>query len=160
MTDSRENRHPVWMGVDLGNARVGIALSDSDLLLAHPESHIVVAGDYFYAIEDVIALIEDHDVSTVIVGYPLQLDGTEGKSAKKAKRWASALEKKLHQYALDDVRVELRDERLSSVAAHNQLLDAGLSMRQHRSVIDSQAAVILLQSALDDQKGEARTYEA
>lgn len=141
----------VWMGVDLGNARVGIALSDSDLLLAHPEGHIKVSGDYFYAIEDVIALIEDNDVSRVVVGYPLQLDGTEGKSAKKAKRWARALSKKLDDYFIQGVRVDLLDERLSSVSAHNQLLEAGISMREHRSIIDSQAAVILLQSALDNQ---------
>ncbi len=141
-----------WLGVDLGNARVGIALSDPDLLLAHPEEYIAVSGDCFYALEDVIAVIEDNNVDHVVVGYPLQLDGTEGKSAKKAKRWAASLEKKLAQYAMDDVTVSLRDERLSSVAAHNQLLDAGMSMRQHRSVVDSQAAVILLQSALDDHK--------
>ena len=141
-----------WLGVDLGYARVGIALSDPDRLLAHPEEYIAVSGDYFYALEDVIAVIEDNNVDHVVVGYPLQLDGTEGKSAKKAKRWAASLEKKLAQYVMDDVTVSLRDERLSSVAAHNQLLDAGMSMRQHRSVVDSQAAVILLQSALDDHK--------
>ncbi|TCD55061.1 Holliday junction resolvase RuvX [Alloscardovia theropitheci] len=142
----------IWLGVDLGNARVGIALSDPDLLLAYPQEYISVSGDYFYALEDVIAIIEDKNISHVIVGYPLQLDGSEGKSAKKARRWAGALEKKLQQYAMDNVTVKLQDERLSSVAAHNQLLDAGLSMKQHRSVIDSQAAVILLQSALDDHK--------
>ncbi|WP_018143763.1 Holliday junction resolvase RuvX [Alloscardovia criceti] len=144
------------MAVDLGNARVGIALSDPDLLLAHPEDYIRVQGDYFYALDDVVALIEEQDVARVIVGYPLQLDGTEGKSAKKAKRWAAALTKKLHSYAVNDVEVTLRDERLSSVEAHDQLLNAGLSMRKHRSVVDSQAAVILLQSALDDQKKLAR----
>lgn len=140
------------MGVDLGNARVGIALSDSDLLLAHPEQHIKVNGDYFYATEDVIALIEDNDVCRVIVGYPLQLDGTEGKSAKKARRWAQALRKKLASYFIEGVDIELKDERLSSVSAHDQLLDAGISMRAHRSKIDSQAAVVILQSALDEYK--------
>lgn len=140
------------MAVDLGNARVGIALSDPDLLLAHPEDHIKVAGDYFYALDDVVALIEDHEVCRVIVGYPLQLDGTEGKSAKKAKRWANALGKKLQTYHIEDVDVDLLDERLSSVSAHDQLLDAGISLRQHRSLIDSQAAVVLLQTALDEHK--------
>ena len=140
--------------MDLGNARVGIALSDSDLLLAHPEDYIKVNGDYFFAIEDVIALIEDKSVSKVIVGHPLQLDGAEGKSAKKAKRWAAALRNKLTQYSIEGVDVTLMDERLTSVSAHNQLLDAGLRMRKHRSVVDSQAAVILLQEALEMHKSE------
>lgn len=146
----------VWMGVDLGNARVGIALSDPDLLLAHPEDNIHASGDYFYVLDDVIACVDDYDVNHVVVGYPLQLNGEEGKSAKKAKRWTQALRKKLDLYGLNDVTIELKDERLSSVAAHDQLLDAGISMRHHRTIIDSQAAVILLQSALDDHRARMR----
>ena len=146
----------VWMGVDLGNARVGIALSDHDLLLAHPEDNIHASGDYFYVLDDVIACVDDYDVNHIVVGYPLQLNGEEGKSAKKAKRWTQALRKKLDLYGLNDVTIELKDERLSSVADHDQLLDAGISMRHHRTIIDSQAAVILLQSALDDHRARMR----
>ncbi|WP_418969884.1 Holliday junction resolvase RuvX [Alloscardovia omnicolens] len=146
----------IWMGVDLGNARVGIALSDPHLLLAHPEDFIAVSGDYFYALDDVIACVEEYEVTHIVVGYPLQLNGEEGKSAKKAKRWAQALRKKLTQYGMEAVTIELKDERLSSVAAHDQLLDAGISMRQHRKMIDSQAAVILLQSALDDYRAHGQ----
>ena len=51
----------VWMGVDLGNARVGIALSDPDLLLAHTEDNIHASGDYFYVLDDVIACVDDYD---------------------------------------------------------------------------------------------------
>ena len=74
----------VWLGVDLGNARVGLALSDPELTFAHPAGNIHVAGDYFFAIDEVLNVIEDEHVDHVIVGLPLQMDGTEGKSAKKA----------------------------------------------------------------------------
>ena len=73
----------VWLGVDLGNARVGLALSDPELTFAHPAGNIHVAGDYFFAIDEVLNVIEDEHVDHVIVGLPLQMDGTEGKSAKK-----------------------------------------------------------------------------
>ena len=141
-----------WLGVDLGNARVGIALSDPDLLLAHPEEYIAVSGDYFYALEDVIAVIEDNNVDHVVVGYPLQLDGTEGKSAKKAKRWAQALTKRLGSAGLADVDVVLQDERMTTITAHNQLLQVGLGMKEHRPRVDQQSAVVLLQAVIDSHR--------
>ena len=85
----------VWLGVDLGNARVGLALSDPELTFAHPAGNIHVAGDYFFAIDEVLNVVEDEHVTHIIVGLPLQMDGTEGKSAKKARRWAVNLEKRL-----------------------------------------------------------------
>ena len=93
----------VWLGVDLGNARVGLALSDPELTFAHPAGNIHVAGDYFFAIDEVLNVIEDEHVDHVIVGLPLQMDGTEGKSAKKARRWAANLEKRL-QVILRSIR--------------------------------------------------------
>lgn len=137
-----------WLGIDLGEARVGMALSDPGLILAHPIGNIHVRGDYFQALQDVLYTIDDDDVSHVVVGYPLLLDGTEGSSAKKARRWAKALTRRL---AVDhpDVTVELLDERLTTVTAHRQLSEAGLSTRAHRPNVDQQSAVILLQAALD-----------
>lgn len=62
-----------WLGIDLGDARVGLALSDPELTFAHPIGNIQVHGDSFRAIEDVIYTIEDEDVNHVIVGLPLLL---------------------------------------------------------------------------------------
>nr|WP_276310754.1 Holliday junction resolvase RuvX [Bifidobacterium simiarum] len=137
-----------WLGVDLGNARVGLAMSDPELTFAHPEGNVVVRGDYFQALYEVSDFIEDHDVDHVVVGYPLLLDGTEGKSAKKARRWAKALSRQLDSRQLA-VTVELLDERMTTVSAHRQLSEAGLSMRSHRPNVDQQSAVVLLQAALD-----------
>ena len=143
---------PIWMGIDLGDARVGIALSDPELILAHPRGNIKVPGDSFYALEDVIDAIEEENVERVFVGYPLLLNGEEGKSKKKAKRWVKALLRKLEENKLSSVKAELCDERLTTVSAHSMLLEAGMSMRSHRSAVDQQSAVILLQEILDRNK--------
>ena len=149
----------VWLGVDLGNARVGLALSDPELTFAHPAGNIHVAGDYFFAIDEVLNVIEDEHVDHVIVGLPLQMDGTEGKSAKKARRWAANLEKRLQAESEDSdsteyqiPQVSLIDERLTTVSAHRQLFEAHKASNKHRPVVDQQSAVVILQTALDRRK--------
>ena len=146
----------VWLGVDLGNARVGLALSDPELTFAHPAGNSHVAGDYFFAIDEVLNVIEDEHVDHVIVGLPLQMDGTEGKSAKKARRWAANLEKRLQAENEDSdsteyqsPQVSLIDERLTTVSAHRQLFEAQKASNKHRPVVDQQSAVVILQTALD-----------
>ena len=146
----------VWLGVDLGNARVGLALSDPELTLAHPAGNIHVAGDYFFANDEVLNVIEDEHVDHVIVGLPLQMDGTEGKSAKKARRWAANLEKRLQAESEDSdsteyqiPQVSLIDERLTTVSAHRQLFEAHKASHKHRPVVAQQSAVVILQTALD-----------
>lgn len=74
----------VWLGIDLGDARVGLALSDPELTLAHPMGNIQVYGDSFRALDEVIDVIGDESVDHVVIGLPLLLNGEEGKSAKKA----------------------------------------------------------------------------
>nr|WP_204314780.1 Holliday junction resolvase RuvX [Bifidobacterium aerophilum] len=150
------SRLVVWLGVDLGDARVGLALSDPELTLAHPAGNVRVYGDSFQALDEVIDVIEDESVEHVVIGLPLMLDGTEGKSAKKARRWASNLTTRIQrliddgEIALDRVpRVTLLDERLTTVSAHRQLQEAQISGRKHRPIVDQQSAVVILQSALD-----------
>lgn len=147
--DSRADAQSVWMGVDLGNARVGLALSDPELTFAHPAGNIRAYGDYSMTVEDVIDRIEDEHVSHVVVGHPLLLSGKEGESARKAGAWADRLRYRLAVEGFDDVTVELLDERLTTVTAHHQLSEAGMSMRRHRSSVDQQSAVVILQTALD-----------
>ena len=149
----------VWLGVDLGNARVGLALSDPGLTLAHPAGNVQVNGDSFFALDAVIGVIEDENVDHVVVGLPLQMDGTEGRSAKKARRWADNLKKRMSallddgQFALTAIpAVTLVDERLTTVSAHRLLRDARIGGRQHRPVVDQQAAVVILQTALDSRE--------
>ena len=115
----------VWLGVDLGEARVGLALSDPELTLAFPAGNIRVQGDYFQALDKVEDLIMGKCVSKVVVGYPLLLSGQAGRSAKKAARWVRALAGRLQETAQNAgiapeqlPSVVLRDERLTTVSAH------------------------------------------
>ncbi|MBB2954912.1 putative Holliday junction resolvase [Bifidobacterium commune] len=147
----------VWLGVDLGDARVGLAMSDPELSFAHPEGNIEANGDSFRALDQVVDFIDDHtDIDLVVIGLPLQLNGEEGKSAKKARRWAGNLVKRLEvavhsdDYTIKTIpEIVFRDERLSTVSAHRQLSVAKVQSRNHRPVVDQQSAVIILQSALD-----------
>lgn len=149
---------PIWMGIDLGEARIGLALCDPELTLAYPAGNIEVQGDYFRGLWPVVDLIREHHVVQVIVGYPLLLNGTEGRSAKNAKRWVRNLTRILTDEENDGlegesaVGVVLRDERLTTVSAHQQLYDAQVGGRGHRPRVDQQSAVVLLQSALDEYK--------
>ena len=140
----------VWLGIDLGDARVGLALSDPGITLAHPAGNIQVYGDSFRALDEVVDVIEDESVDHVVVGLPLLLSGEEGKSAKKARRWTVNLEKRL-RVAVDDENYALKevDERLTTVTAHHQLFDAQVGGRKHRPMVDQQSAVVILQTAID-----------
>lgn len=139
----------VWMGVDLGDARVGIAVSDPEGSMAYPLRDITVYGDSFQALDECIEIIDDHHVNHVVVGYPLLLNGEEGKSARKDRRWAQQLRIRLVRRGISSVSVQLQDERLTTVTAHRQLEEAGYRARKHRPMVDQQSAVIILQTALD-----------
>lgn len=153
----------VWLGVDLGDARVGLALSDPELTIAHPIGNVQVYGDSFHALDEVIDVIEEERVARVFVGLPLLMDGTEGKSAKKARRWAANLVKRLQSDDTADrfvgtgiPEVSLIDERLTTVSAHRQLSAALVSSRGHRPRVDQQSAVNILQAALDRHAAQRR----
>ena len=131
-------------------------MSDPELTLAHPIGNIQAYGDSFRALDDVIYVIEDEQVDHIVIGLPLLLNGDEGKSAKKARRWAANLVKRIDRMIEDGEihlnttpDVELTDERLTTVSAHRQLHEANIAGRRHRPMVDQQSAVVILQSALD-----------
>ena len=148
----------VWLAVDLGDARVGLALSDPELTFAHPAGTIEVDGDSFQAIDSVVQMVTEHAVDHVFIGLPLQLDGSEGRSAKKARRWARNFTSRCanefatgadRRYHAHEPAVSLVDERLTTVNAHRQLGDAEVNSRNHRAMVDQQSAVLILQTVLD-----------
>lgn len=149
MTDRKR-----WMGVDLGEARVGIALSDPEKALAFPLRDVHVFGDSFQALDECIDIIAEHAVDHVVIGLPLNLSGEEGKSAKKARRWARQLVVRMQREGRQPPAVTLQDERLTTVTAHRQLRDNGYAERSHRPMVDQQAAVIILQTALDTRNAQ------
>ena len=132
------------LGIDLGEARIGVAVSDELGMLAHPVETIVVK-DTADPLARVAQLAKEKDVSHVIIGLPKNMDGTTGAGAEKARAFADKLREQV------TCIVRLWDERLTTVAAQRYLHDAGRNVKQSRAVIDQVAAQIILQGWLDSQ---------
>ena len=130
------------LGLDLGDARVGVAISDPERRLAVPLGTVHV-GQPPGELKAIAALVSDHDVTLVVLGNPLSMSGDAGPSSRHAEAFADALR------ALVRVPVELQDERLSTVEAERALREAGVTGRARRRVVDRSAAAVILQAWLD-----------
>ena len=131
------------VGIDLGEKRLGIAVSDPEGLVAVPHSVLELTSDREKDMSELIELIEELGAVVVIVGLPVGLRGEMGKSAQAAQAQAGKLQSRL------SVPVVLHDERFSTVQAGRQLKAAGLNTKKARKRIDEAAACIILQSWLD-----------
>jgi putative Holliday junction resolvase len=131
------------LGLDLGDVRIGVAISDDGRRMAVPIGTIRTgAPQDVRAIADLVAV---HGVTLVVVGHPLLLSGEVGERAHLAERFAEALR------AILSVEVLLQDERLSTAEAERALRDAGASGRDRRRAVDRSAATVILQAWLDAQ---------
>jgi putative Holliday junction resolvase len=134
------------MGVDVGTARVGLALSDPTGALASPLQTLRRAKNKS-DLDKLAALVVEHEVTEVVVGEPVHLSGASGASAEDASNYAQELADRI-----PDVPVILIDERLSTVTAASHLREAGIDSRKQRPVIDQAAAVVILQQFLDSRR--------
>jgi putative Holliday junction resolvase len=134
------------LGLDLGTVRVGLAISDPLGLSAQPAGVLRRRGARL-DLAAVADLVASRHVTRVVVGHPLRLSGEAGPAAAAAERFAAAL-----RTALPDVDVVLWDERLTTAEARRILIAADVRRRRRREVIDSMAAVLLLQSWLDSHR--------
>ena len=131
-----------YLGMDLGRATVGLALADDVLRTACALRTLRRSGDA----ADLAALkevAETYEVTRAVLGLPLNMDGTEGASARLARTFAPKVEAAL------GVPVDLFDERLSTFEAESRLRERGLSAREQRAVVDAEAAAVILQGWLD-----------
>lgn len=131
------------LAIDLGEARVGVAVSDDLGMLAHP-LETIYAGTCNVK-KRVLELILAKQVETVVVGMPRNMDGSFGPAAEKARAFITELREKT------SCRVVEWDERLTTVSAQRSLQAAGKKAREHKAIIDQVAAQILLQSWMDAQ---------
>lgn len=136
------------LGIDYGEKRVGFALSDATRFLATPHSvHIrEKPGDDVAA---VLCLLREHRITKVVVGLPLNMDGSEGPAVEKVRAFIERLRKALDAADLANVKIATWDERLSTVSAEQVLLQADTSRRKRKTVIDKLAAQVFLQNYLD-----------
>jgi putative Holliday junction resolvase len=136
------------LALDLGSKRVGVAISDPTGILASPLTTIHRRGDRDAEHREVAALVGDEGVGRVIVGLPLNMNGSWGPAARAAKEEAEMLSVALKAVGLD-VPVDLVDERLTTVAADRLLIERGKRAPKRRQVVDRTAAALLLQGWLD-----------
>lgn len=138
-------RHGVRLGLDPGDARVGVARSDPSGFLATPlETVRRGPGD----LRRLARLVRDEEAVEIVVGLPRSLSGGEGPAAVKVREFASQLARRVAP-----VPVRLVDERLTTTSAEAMLRDRGKRGQQRRAVVDMAAAVLILQHALDTERG-------
>ena len=140
------------IGIDYGEARIGIAASDDAGMLAHPVKTIKVGEeeDPAEAIPKVVAAVEKLGAEVVVVGIPFQMDGKKGEAAERVEAWVEQLTE-----ALPEQDIQMMDERLTTVVAQSKLREAGKKTRKTRGIIDQVAAVEILQSYLEAQQQAA-----
>ena len=132
------------LGLDPGDARIGVARSDPTGFLATPVETVRRGrGD----VSRLRRLVEETEAVEVVVGLPRSLSGGEGPSAVKVREFARSLARQI-----DPVPVRLCDERLTTVSAESILRMSGRKGADRRSVVDMAAAVLILQNALDTER--------
>ena len=130
------------LGVDLGERRIGIAASDLLGVTAQPVG-VVEATSEAEDVARVREKAEERGAKKIVIGLPLNMDGSEGPAARKARRFAAALEQE------GGLEVELWDERLTTVEAERMLIAADQRRATRRQVRDRVAAALILQGYLD-----------
>jgi putative holliday junction resolvase len=129
------------MGLDVGDARIGVALSDPLGIIASPLK-IITRDKSFAAVQAILDIVKENGVSRIIVGQPANMDGTLGSQAEKVREFV----KELNRHS--DIPTEFRDERLTTVQAKRILKNSRKTTRSTR--YDAAAAALILQSYLDD----------
>lgn len=128
------------LGIDLGRARIGVAVSDELGMLAHPVETIPVRGD---AAQRIAEIVREKNAERVVIGLPRHMNGTVGVGATEALAFAEKLR------GCVACEVITWDERMTTMAANRALRDSGQKTRNSRSVVDQVAAQMILQGYLD-----------
>lgn len=135
----------IIMAVDFGDARTGLAVSDAAGMMAHGAGCIEKMG-FRKTAEEVAKAARDREVSLIVVGNPINMNGTEGPRSRKCRDFAAMVEE------LSGIPAVMQDERLTTVSAHRFLTDSGVSGRHHKEHVDELSATLILESYLNRQK--------
>ncbi|MBU1027316.1 MAG: Holliday junction resolvase RuvX [Candidatus Margulisbacteria bacterium] len=135
------------VGIDFGQKRIGVAISDPLCITAQPVTVIAKAETFSEDIEALKQTMSQYDgIEEIVVGLPKTMKGEIGISAQKVQEFVEALRQGL------DIKILTYDERLTTAAVEKTLISAGLSRQKRKKVIDKSAATFLLQSYLDTRK--------
>ncbi len=135
------------LGIDLGDKKIGVALSD-EMGWTAQGLDVIMSGGVAENIKRIKELALANKVEKIVVGFPRNMDGSTGPRAEKAREFARRLEKSF------GLPVEMWDERLTTAAAEKMLIKADLRRAKRRQVIDKVAAALILQNYLDAQGGK------
>lgn len=136
--------HPI-LAIDHGQSRIGIAATDELGIASHPVETIHISRtDPLKRIPEIAA---QRNVSLIILGLPLRLDGSEGEAAQRVRNFGNALTEKI-----PNIRLEYSDERLTTTTASEKLREAGKDTRAQRDIVDQVAALEILNGWLDENE--------
>ena len=130
------------MGLDMGEKTIGIAISDAGRTIATPYKTLR-RTKFSRDAEELLALAEERQIGGIVIGLPLNMDGTEGPRCQSVRQFAADLGQQT------ELPIAFWDERLSTVAVTRTLLEADTSRARRRQVVDKMAAGFILQGALD-----------
>ena len=137
-----------YLGLDLGTRTLGISISDLTLTIATAYKTIrFLENDYLSLVPILKNIIEENDVSKIILGYPKNMNNTIGDRANTTMEFKKIIEDNLN------MEVIMQDERLSTKEAHYYMIEADMSRKKRKQKVDSLAANIILQTYLDKEKG-------
>ena len=132
-----------YLGLDLGTKTLGVAITDTTGLIARPLKVIhFPKEDYETALRELQYIVDEYDISKIALGLPKNMDGTVGFASERSLKFKEMIE------SMTDIPVTLVDERLTTVLAENILLEADVSRKKRKSVIDGVAAVLILETLL------------
>jgi putative Holliday junction resolvase len=134
---------PRAMGLDVGDRKIGVALSDPSEILASPLKTIIRVSDDA-AIREIVSLVKKNTISKIVVGLPYSLNGSIGPQAEKVLSFTRQIAQ------VTDVEIVMQDERLTSVSANQKLREAGKKGSKLKNEMDAAAATVILQSYLDE----------
>lgn len=135
------------LGLDVGEKTIGVAVSDALHMTAQGVDTLSWDEENFdTAISQLEKIISEHDITKIVVGLPKNMNGTIGERGQASQKFAEFLNEQFN------IPVELWDERLTTMAAERILLEADVSRKKRKNVIDKMAAVLILQSFLDAKR--------
>lgn len=139
------------LGLDVGDKTIGVAVSDELDITAQGVTTIDRVGIRKDA-GKVMDYVREYDCDTVVMGLPINLDGSDSVQTEKVREFRTMLENKMRSSGMADVKVEWQDERFTTVIAERVLMEANMKRKSRKEVVDKQAAIIILQSYMDRAK--------
>ena len=134
-----------YLGLDLGTKTLGMATSDRLGMIASPFK-VLNYDNYLNSLDELVSIIETEKIEAIVLGLPLNMNGSEGPRVIETKEFKNILEKEI------SVPIYFQDERLTTTEAEKVLIAADVSRKKRKKIIDKMAAVIILQSYLNKEK--------